>query len=185
MKIKTVRFMALDGAAVAPRTIPGLGRVSGLAIGDVVKDVVDGEAIISALDYEPRSGAIVIRKARKDDNPRDASRSWNRSPREGNNLVGREEPKGDWCAISIGTAQIVGDDAVAAEAPKKVEAKLEQQPVQDDAKSMAANEEARSLANAAAGLAQGKQPEGEVAKQEADPPRAQPIQKQGQGQQRR
>lgn len=156
MKIKTVRFMALDGAAVAPRTIPGLGRVSGLAIGDVVKDCVDGEAIVSSLDYEPRSGAIVIRKSRKDDNPRDASRSWNRSPREGNNLVGKEEPKGDWCAISIGTAQIVGDDAPAVDTPAKVETKPEALP----------------------------SPAGQDAKPQ-DPPPAQPVQKQNQGNQQR
>ena len=117
MKIKLVRFMAFDGSAVAPRQLPGIGRVNSLSVGDVVKDVVDGEALIAALEYEPRSGAIVVRKTKKDDNPKDASRSWNRSPREGSNSVGPAEPKGDWCAISIGAAQIVGDDAPPAPTP--------------------------------------------------------------------
>lgn len=153
MKIKLVRFMAFDGSAVAPRQLPGIGRVNSLSVGDVVKDVVDGEAIVSSLDYEPRSGAIVIRKTKQDGNPKDASRSWNRSPREGNNSVGPAEPKGDWCAISIGAAQIVGDDAptgAGVPAPK-----LEDQ----------------------------KQPESPPAGQDAkpqDPPPAQPVQKQGQ-----
>ena len=154
MKIKLVRFMAFDGSAVAPRQLPGIGRVNSLSVGDVVKDVVDGEAIVSSLDYEPRSGAIVVRKTKKDDNPKDASRSWNRSPREGSNSVGPAEPKGDWCAISIGAAQIVGDDAPPPPTPGVVAPPSDAKP--------------ESLP-----------PAGQDAKPQ-DPPPAQPVQKQGQ-----
>ena len=180
MKIKLVRFLAFDGSAIMPRQLPGIGRVNSLAVGDTVRDVVDNEAIVSSLDYEPRSGAIVIRKAKHPDNPVDASRSWNRSPREGNNNVSAAEPKGDWCAISIAGAQIVGDDAVAVEAPKKQEkpAALPQcskcgkdsqgEPVCVECSLKATNEAIATKAQAA----------------QTDPPPAQPIQKQ-QGQNRR
>ena len=103
MKVKLVRFMAFDGSVVQPRVIPGLGRVDHLAPGEDVKDVADGLATIASLDYEPRSGAIIIRKDKHKDNPGDASRSWNRSASSG-------EPKGDWCAVGIGNSQIIGDD---------------------------------------------------------------------------
>lgn len=103
MKIKLVRFMQFDGSAMQPRVLAGMGRVGSLAVGDVVKDPVDGIARIASLDYETRSGAIVIRKAKHPDNPTDASRSWNRS-------TGSSDPKADWCAIAIGNAMIVGDD---------------------------------------------------------------------------
>ena len=166
MKIKLVRFMAFDGSAVAPRQLPGIGRVNSLSVGDVVKDVVDGEAIVSSLDYEPRSGAIVIRKTKQDGNPKDASRSWNRSPREGNNSVGPAEPKGDWCAISIGAAQIVGDDA-PAEAPKKIETK----PALPVCASCGKDSPDGTVCAACTSLIRGIQD---------NPPPAQPIQKQGQ-----
>ena len=103
MKIKLVRFVQFSGASQQPRHLPGIGRVGSLAIGDVVKDPVDGQAKIGSLDYDPRSGAIVVRKTRHPENPVDASRSWNRS-------TGGKDPSGDWLAIGIGDAQIVGDD---------------------------------------------------------------------------
>jgi hypothetical protein len=103
MKIKLVRFMQFDGAAMQPRVLPGMGRIGSLSPGDVVKDPVDGQAVVHSLEYEPRSGAIIIRKGRHKDNPTDASRSWNRS-------AGGKDPSADWCAIGIGNAMILGDD---------------------------------------------------------------------------
>lgn len=179
MKIKLVQFMAGDGSAVAPRQLPGIGRVSSIAVGDIAKDTVDGEAIISSLDYEPRSGAIVIRKTKKDDNPVDASRSWNRSPREGGNSLGLPEPHADWCAISIGSARIIGDDAVEAKAVKPgPEQRTESIPPLGDF----AKTDPLLVSN---GQAEGKAQPGELAMQGGDPPRSQPVVKQQVQNQRR
>ena len=113
MKLKLVRFLSADGVSAQARQIPGLGRVLSVAPGDDVKDVAAGLATIASLEYEPRSGAIIIRKRPHKDNPTEnAHRSWNRDQ-------GGRDPLADWCAISIGTAQILGDDEPAQAQQRK------------------------------------------------------------------
>lgn len=104
MKLSKVVFLD-ERCNEDPRTILGVGRVRGLHVGQVVKDAVEGEALVSSLELDPRSGILLIRKrAKPDGNPR-AATAWNRSPGETDRHVA------DVCGVHVGRAHFFCNDA--------------------------------------------------------------------------
>lgn len=118
MKIDHIVFVDERGNE-EPRAIFGCGRVRGLAVGQVVRDAVEGEAIVDSLEFDSRSGVILIRKRAKEGGNPKAARSWNRTPGETDRHVA------DVCGIHVGKAHFFMNDA--DQAPKQQKA---QQPAQ-------------------------------------------------------
>ena len=110
MKVDHIVFLD-ERANEEPRTVLGCGRLRGLAVGQVVKDAVEGEAIVDSLEFDSRSGVLLIRKRAKSDGNPKAARSWNRTPGETDRHVA------DVCGIHVGKAHFFMNDA--DQAPKK------------------------------------------------------------------
>lgn len=110
MKVDHIAFVGIDGRA-EPRSIFGVGRVNGLYVGQEARDAVEGVAIVDSLDFDPRSGVVLIRKRAAEGGNPAAARAWNRSPGDNDRHVA------DVCGIHIGLAHFFANDADQKQQP--------------------------------------------------------------------